>query len=64
MKQRNPFGRAIAVFAARAAVSQARFTAEQPALANGPYKSRGKGEGCPGNKYAKSSFKQNKRRGL
>lgn len=72
MKQSNPFRRAIAMFAAIAAVSQARFTAvsqarftaEQFALANGRYKSRGKGEGCPGNKYAKSSFKQNKRRGL
>ena len=64
MKQSNPFGRAIAMFAAITAVSQARFTAEQFALANGQYKSRGKGEGCPGNKYAKSSFKQNKRRGL
>lgn len=28
------------------------------------YRSRGKGEGCTGNKHAKSSFKQNKRRGL
>ena len=28
------------------------------------YRSRGKGEGCIGNKHAKSSFKQNKRRGL
>ena len=35
------------------------------ALANiGPYKSRGHGEGLSHNKYAKSSFKQNKRRGL
>ena len=28
------------------------------------YVSRGHGEGCRGNKHAKSSFKQNKRRGL
>jgi len=28
------------------------------------YKSRGHGEGCRGNKHAKSNFKQNKRRGL
>ena len=28
------------------------------------YTSRGKGEGLAGNKRAKSSFKQNKRRGL
>lgn len=35
------------------------------ALAGLPgYRSRGKGEGCPGNKHARSSFKQNKRRGL
>lgn len=31
---------------------------------NTDYYSRGKGEGCPGNKHAKSSFKQNKRRGF
>jgi hypothetical protein len=31
---------------------------------NTEYRSRGKGEGCNGNKRAKSSFKQNKRRGL
>lgn len=32
---------------------------------HGPaYESRGHGEGLRGNKYAKSSFKQNKRRGL
>lgn len=30
----------------------------------GRRKSRGHGEGCAGNKHAKSSFKQNKRRGL
>jgi hypothetical protein len=28
------------------------------------YRGRGKGEGCQGNKHAKSSFKQNQRRGL
>ena len=38
-------------------------TALQPALY--PIrKSRGHGEGLPGNKHARSSFKQNKRRGL
>jgi hypothetical protein len=31
---------------------------------NTSYRSRGKGEGLAGNKHAKSSFKQNKRRGL
>lgn len=31
---------------------------------NTNYQSRGKGEGLRGNKHAKSSFKQNKRRGL
>jgi len=31
---------------------------------NTGYRSRGKGEGCIGNKHAKSSFKKNKRRGL
>ena len=31
---------------------------------SGQYVSRGHGEGCRGNKHAKSSFKQNKRRGL
>ena len=30
----------------------------------GDYKSRGHGEGLRGNKHAKSSFKQNKRKGL
>lgn len=64
MKQGNPFKRAIAMFAALAAAATSHATPAQLAAANTPYVSRGKGEGCIGNKHAKSSFKQNKRRGL
>lgn len=64
MKHGNPFKRAIAMFAAIAAAATSRATPAQLAMAAGPYRSRGKGEGCIGNKNAKSSFKQNKRRGL
>jgi len=52
------FARSIAMFALIQAATAAgqQFT--------GTYKSRGHGESCRGNKHAKSSFKQNKRRGL
>lgn len=45
MLRSTPFGRAIAIFAALAAVSRGSFTPEQFALANTPYRSRGKGLG-------------------
>ena len=64
MQRSNPFARARALFAAIAAAATSHATPAQLALANGPYRSRGKGEGHIGNKHAKSSFKQNKRRGL
>ena len=57
-----PFARANAMFAAIQAMiasGQQAFIGSLPA-----YQSRGKGEGGKGNKHAKSSFKQNKRRGL
>lgn len=66
MKHTNPFARARAVFAAIALAGLNAFIGTR-VLANNPnfgYRSRGKGEGLPGNKHAKSSFKQNKRRGL
>ena len=59
----QPFARAIAMVA----LIQAAMSGNNPqvALAGIPaYRSRGKGEGLAGNKHAKSSFKQNKRRGL
>ena len=46
----------------------ARFTAMMALIAaglpHGNYKSRGHGEGLSRNKHARSSFKQNKRRGM
>ena len=66
MKHTNPFARARAVFAAIALAGMNAFIGSR-ALASNPnfgYRSRGHGEGLPGNKHAKSSFKQNKRRGL
>jgi len=61
----QPFARARAMFALLAAAASLGMGARQEALANiGTYRSRGKGEGCISNKRAKSSFKQNKRRGL
>ena len=60
MQRNGMFARAIAMFAAIAASMR---SPEQGALIAGGYRSRGKGEGCFGNKRAKSSFKQNKRRG-
>lgn len=53
-----PFARAHAMMALIAAALAAGN------VFNGEYRSRGHGEGCRGNKHAKSSFKQNKRRGL
>lgn len=64
MQKSSMFARAIAMFAALAAVARNNFTSEQSQLVAQGYRSRGKGEGCIGNKRAKSSFKQNKRRGL
>ena len=61
MQRNGMFARAIAMFAAIAASMR---SPKQEALIAGGYRSRGKGEGLPGNKRAKSSFKQNKRRGL
>lgn len=57
-----PFARANAMFAAISAMVAAGQQALVSQLPS--YQSRGKGEGCAGNKRAKSSFKQNKRRGL
>ena len=56
------FARAAAMFA----VISAAIAAGNAGLhgINTNYQSRGKGEGLRGNKHAKSSFKQNKRRGL
>ena len=64
MQRSNPFARARALFAAIALAATRHATPAQLAAANTPYVSRGKGEGHIGNKHAKSSFKQNKRRGL
>ena len=61
MQKSSMFARAIAMFAAIAATMR---SPEQETLIASGYRSRGKGEGYPGNKRAKSSFKQNKRRGL
>lgn len=58
----QPFARAHALFAIIAAAISAGNTGLFGI--NTGYSSRGKGEGCRGNKHAKSSFKQNKRRGL
>jgi hypothetical protein len=62
MKRSTPFAAAIAMFAAISAA----IAAGNPRLigVDTNYRSRGKGEGLSHNKYAKSSFKQNKRRGL
>lgn len=56
------FGRARALMA----VIAAAVSAGNVSLlgVNTGYQSRGHGEGCRGNKHARSSFKQNKRRGL
>jgi hypothetical protein len=48
-----------AAISAMVAAGQQALVSQLPS-----YQSRGKGEGCAGNKRAKSSFKQNKRRGL
>lgn len=64
MNRSAPFARARAMFAALALMARANPPALAIQLANTPYVSRGKGEGCIGNKHARSSFKQNKRRGL
>ena len=61
MKQRA-FARAAAMFAVIAAAIAAGNAGLHGINTN--YRSRGKGEGLRGNKHAKSSFKQNKRRGL
>jgi hypothetical protein len=58
----QPFARARALMSViMSAMAAGQFIATSPAY---HYQSRGKGEGCIGNKHAKSSFKQNKRRGL
>lgn len=54
MQKSSMFARAIALFAAIAATMR---SPEQEALIASGYRSRGKGEGYPGNKRAKSSFK-------
>ena len=61
MKQRA-FARAAAMFAVIAAAIEQGNSGLLGINTN--YLSRGKGEGLSGNKHAKSSFKQNKRRGL
>lgn len=59
----QPFARARAMLAALSAFAATAFSANAlPPDSN--YVSRGKGEGLPHNKRARSSFKQNKRRGL
>lgn len=66
MNRTQPFARARAIFGAIMVAGLSQFIGTK-VLANNPdfgYRSRGKGEGLPGNKHAKSSFKQNKRRGL
>ena len=62
MKNSTPFSRALQMMA----VISAAISAGNTGLVgiNTAYHSRGKGLGLPGNKKAKSSFKQNKRRGL
>lgn len=57
----QPFARAIAMMNLISAAMQAGQGLHG---IDTNYRSRGKGEGCVGNKHAKSSFKQNKRRGL
>lgn len=66
MKHTAPFARARALFSAIAAAGLRAFIGSQRLAAEPAfgYRSRGHGEGLPGNKRAKSSFKQNKRRGL
>lgn len=58
----QPFARARAMMALFASAYAAGNTGLLGL--NTSYRSRGKGEGLAGNKHAKSSFKQNKRRGL
>lgn len=58
----SPFARSAALFAVIAAAISAGNTGLVGI--NTTYVSRGKGEGLSHNKHAKSSFKQNKRRGL
>ncbi len=45
MQRNSPFARAIAAFAAIAAVARGAFTAQEFVVANAPYHSRGKGKG-------------------
>lgn len=62
MKNSTPFSRALQM---RAVISAAISVGNTGLVGiNTDYRSRGKGLGLPGNKHAKSSFKQNKRRGL
>ena len=66
MNRTQPFARARSIFAAIMAACLSQFIGTK-VLANNPlygYHSRGKNEGLPGNKRAKSSFKQNKCHGL
>lgn len=60
----SPFRRLGVFIAAVQALIATGIPAALAAGQVGPYQSRGKGEGLRGNKHAKSSFKQNKRRGL
>jgi hypothetical protein len=61
----QPFARAHAMMALVASAMAGSFGDRQQMLDMiGPYKSRGHGEGRSSNKRAKSSFKQNKRKGL
>ena len=66
MQRPAPFSRARAFLSAVVALMGANSHLPMAVAASqlGGYRSRGKGEGCAGNKRAKSSFKQNKRRGL
>ena len=61
------FARARAMFAAISAIATGISNAadQQAAMIGlGSYRSRGHGEGLSRNKHARSSFKQNKRKGL
>ena len=63
----QPFKRAIALQQqVQAVIDSGKQPLDQQAAIDAlpAYESRGHGEGCSGNKHAKSSFKQNKRRGL
>ena len=65
--QSQPFKRAIAMqnsIKAIIAKGGGQLIVQMAIDALGAYKSRGHGEGLGRNKHAKSSFKQNKRRGL